>query len=83
MKILSSNHILSAPIRDVTQPDDASWTDKYVGMLDMVGIVFHMLDVLGTIDTGAEEDFSKQIETVGRFQKMQVKDAICTSSYSS
>ncbi|EGD80962.1 hsp16-like protein, variant [Salpingoeca rosetta] len=75
VKTLSSNHILSAPVRDVTQPEDASWTDKYIGMVDMVGIVFHMLGVLGSA-AGKEEDFSKQIESVESFQKMQVKDAI-------
>ena len=39
VKTLSQYRILAAPVRDVTKPDDASWTEKYLGIVDMVGAV--------------------------------------------
>ena len=40
---VTSTCSLSAPIRDVTQPDTASWVDKYVGVADFIGIVEWMM----------------------------------------
>ena len=31
-------------MRDVTQPDDAPWTDKYTGVIDFLGIVDWMME---------------------------------------
>ena len=39
VKTLSQYRILAAPVRDVSKPDDASWTEKYLGIVDMVGAV--------------------------------------------
>jgi len=67
VKTLSHYQILSAPIRDVNQPDTAGWTEKYIGMIDMVGIVFHMLDVLGN-----PQDFEKEMEKTESFHTTTV-----------
>jgi CBS domain-containing protein len=72
---LSDHHILSAPVRDVDQPDDASWVDKYIGVLDMIGVVFHMLERLGA-DNANPEDFKAEIGKIEEFRNTTVKDAI-------
>lgn len=36
VKALSQFGILAAPVRDVTKPADAAWSDKYLGLVDMV-----------------------------------------------
>eukprot|EP00730_Choanoeca_flexa_P008616 TRINITY_DN12511_c1_g2_i3.p2 TRINITY_DN12511_c1_g2~~TRINITY_DN12511_c1_g2_i3.p2 ORF type:complete len:380 (+),score=72.08 TRINITY_DN12511_c1_g2_i3:2682-3821(+) len=75
VNLLSDNHILSAPVRDVDMPDDTAWTEKYIGILDMIGVVFHMLDVLEQ-QTNTGEDFKAEIERVQAFRDTTVKDAI-------
>eukprot|EP00055_Hartaetosiga_balthica_P005373 m.15649 g.15649 ORF g.15649 m.15649 type:complete len:462 (+) comp4506_c0_seq1:36-1421(+) len=74
VKVLSEFHVLSAPVRDVSQPDDAPWTDKYLGMIDMVGIVFHMLDSLKPDEV--DGDFATQAAKIENFQNTTIKDAI-------
>ncbi|KAF3436877.1 hypothetical protein FNV43_RR19630 [Rhamnella rubrinervis] len=39
VKILSQHKILSAPVVDVDAPEDASWIDRYIGMVEFAGIV--------------------------------------------
>eukprot|EP00045_Choanoeca_perplexa_P006181 m.52412 g.52412 ORF g.52412 m.52412 type:complete len:467 (+) comp13501_c0_seq1:65-1465(+) len=75
VNMLSDNHILSAPVRDVDMPDDAAWTDKYIGILDMIGVVFHMLDIL-ELQVDTSDDFKAEIEKVKAFRETTVKDAI-------
>ena len=31
-------------MRDISQPDDAPWTDKYTGVVDFLGIVDWMME---------------------------------------
>jgi len=38
-------------VRDVDQPDDAPWLDKYVGTVDAVNLMYWMLD---QVDEGTE-----------------------------
>lgn len=40
---LSRRNILSAPVRNERVGEDASWIDRYLGMVDMHGIVFWLL----------------------------------------
>jgi len=75
VKLLSKHHILAAPVRDATKPADASWSEKYLGFLDMVGIVLHMLETLHP-DGKEPEDFDKEIETVDAFRQTKVADAV-------
>eukprot|EP00049_Salpingoeca_infusionum_P000770 m.42280 g.42280 ORF g.42280 m.42280 type:complete len:463 (+) comp10669_c0_seq3:338-1726(+) len=74
VRTLSDKHILSAPVRDMSQPDEASWSDKYLGMLDMVGVVFHMLE---SLDVGAEPvSFADEVEKVTRFRHTTIAEAV-------
>ena len=43
VEILSKNKILSAPIRNVEAPEDASWMDKYIGIVEFAGIAMWLL----------------------------------------
>ncbi|KAJ6869209.1 SNF1-related protein kinase regulatory subunit gamma-1-like [Populus alba x Populus x berolinensis] len=41
--ILSEHKILSAPVVDVDAPEDASWIDRYIGIVEFAGIVVWIL----------------------------------------
>ncbi|CAL0319858.1 unnamed protein product [Lupinus luteus] len=43
VKILAKNNILSAPVVDVDAPEDASWIDRYIGVVEFAGIVVWIL----------------------------------------
>jgi CBS domain-containing protein len=40
VRILSHHNIHSAPVRDVAAPEDAPWSRKYLGFIDVVGPAF-------------------------------------------
>lgn len=43
VQILAEHKILSAPVVDVDAPDDASWIDRYIGIVEFAGIVVWIL----------------------------------------
>ncbi|KAK6123715.1 hypothetical protein DH2020_042550 [Rehmannia glutinosa] len=43
VKLLARHKILSAPVLDVTAPEDASWIDRYIGVVEFAGIVVWIL----------------------------------------
>ncbi|KAF9668015.1 hypothetical protein SADUNF_Sadunf15G0082800 [Salix dunnii] len=43
VQILSEHKILSAPVVDVDAPEDASWIDRYIGVVEFAGIVVWIL----------------------------------------
>ncbi|XP_076935485.1 SNF1-related protein kinase regulatory subunit gamma-1-like [Bidens hawaiensis] len=43
VQLLSQNKILSAPVVDVDAPEDASWIDRYLGIVEFAGIVVWIL----------------------------------------
>lgn len=43
VKILARHNILSAPVVDVDAPEDASWIDRYIGIVEFAGIVVWIL----------------------------------------
>ncbi|KAI4319034.1 hypothetical protein MLD38_032683 [Melastoma candidum] len=43
VQILSHHKILSAPVYDVDAPPDASWMDRYIGIVEFAGIVVWIL----------------------------------------
>ncbi|KAD4385819.1 hypothetical protein E3N88_25988 [Mikania micrantha] len=43
VRLLSQHKILSAPVVDVDAPEDASWIDRYLGMVEFAGIVVWIL----------------------------------------
>ncbi|KAF3323657.1 SNF1-related protein kinase regulatory subunit gamma-1 [Carex littledalei] len=46
VEILSKHKILSAPVRDVDAPDDASWMDRYIGIVEFAGVSMWLLNQL-------------------------------------
>lgn len=40
---LSKSKIISAPVRDVDAAEDASWIDKYIGIVEFAGIAVWLL----------------------------------------
>lgn len=43
VQLMSENKVLSAPVVDVDAPKDASWIDRYIGVVEFVGIVVWIL----------------------------------------
>lgn len=43
VRLLSQHKILSVPIVDVDAPEDASWMDRYIGIVEFAGIVVWIL----------------------------------------
>ncbi|OIV97066.1 hypothetical protein TanjilG_14611 [Lupinus angustifolius] len=43
VKILAKHNILSAPVVDVDAPEDASWIDRYIGVVEFAGIAVWIL----------------------------------------
>lgn len=59
VETLSKHKILSAPVRNVDAPEDSSWIDRYIGIVEFPGIavwLLHQTDVasgLGSADLSA------------------------------
>lgn len=49
VKLLSRHKILSAPVVDVDAPEDASWIDRYIGIVEFAGIVVWILHQVCTL----------------------------------
>lgn len=43
VETLSKRMILSAPVRNVDAPEDASWIDRYLGIVEFAGIAMWLL----------------------------------------
>ncbi|XP_043704203.1 SNF1-related protein kinase regulatory subunit gamma-1 isoform X3 [Telopea speciosissima] len=43
VQMLSKHKILSAPVRNVEAPEDASWIDRYIGIVEFAGIAVWLL----------------------------------------
>ncbi|KAJ4974921.1 hypothetical protein NE237_008095 [Protea cynaroides] len=43
VQMLSRHNILSAPVRNVEAPEDASWIDRYIGIVEFAGIAVWLL----------------------------------------
>lgn len=43
VKILAGHNVFSAPVVDVEAPEDASWIDRYIGIVEFAGIVVWIL----------------------------------------
>ncbi|XAR50325.1 hypothetical protein NMG60_11004616 [Bertholletia excelsa] len=44
VQLLARHKILSAPVVNVEAPEDASWIDRYIGIVEFAGIVVWILD---------------------------------------
>ncbi|KAJ8634218.1 hypothetical protein MRB53_027554 [Persea americana] len=61
VQILSKHKILSAPVRNVEAPEDASWIDRYIGIVEFAGIavwLLHQSEVAVVGQSGSEADVS-------------------------
>ncbi|WVZ85288.1 hypothetical protein U9M48_032233 [Paspalum notatum var. saurae] len=72
VEILSKNKILSAPIRNVEAPEDASWMDKYIGIVEFAGIAMWLLSqsdaaANGTTGSGLGSPVSNLVSRLGSF----------------
>lgn len=68
VKLLAKHKILSAPVVDVDAPEDASWIDRYIGIVEFAGIVVSILHQSEKMDgsaTSAFELFSESEDGVG------------------
>ncbi|XP_062225435.1 SNF1-related protein kinase regulatory subunit gamma-1-like isoform X1 [Phragmites australis] len=73
VKILSKNKILSAPIRNVEAPEEASWMDKYIGIVEFAGIAMWLLSqqsdaaANGTAGSAAGSPVANLVARLGSF----------------
>ncbi|KAJ0751055.1 putative CBS domain-containing protein [Helianthus annuus] len=76
VRLLSQHKILSAPVVNVDAPEDASWIDRYLGMVEFAGIVvwiLHqsekngMLDTSDSFSSALEDSQPKSPKTAGNF----------------
>ncbi|GFP98305.1 snf1-related protein kinase regulatory subunit gamma-1 [Phtheirospermum japonicum] len=56
VKLLASHKVLSAPVVDVNAPEDASWIDRYIGVVEFAGIVVWILTQSEKMETGSPFD---------------------------
>ncbi|KAM7480136.1 hypothetical protein LguiA_028349 [Lonicera macranthoides] len=70
VRLLSQHKILSVPIVDVDAPEDASWMDRYIGIVEFAGIVVWILHQsekkvgpggLGSPTGGSEENIGPAV----------------------
>ncbi|XP_057815794.1 SNF1-related protein kinase regulatory subunit gamma-1 isoform X2 [Cryptomeria japonica] len=43
VQLLAKHKILSSPVRDINAPEDATWIDKYIGIVEFAGIAVWLL----------------------------------------
>nr|XP_027122951.1 SNF1-related protein kinase regulatory subunit gamma-1-like [Coffea arabica] len=68
VKLLAQHKILSAPVVDVKAPEDASWIDRYIGIVEFAGIVVSILHQSEKMDGSAAlafELFSESEDGIG------------------
>uniref|UniRef100_A0A6V7QT55 CBS domain-containing protein n=1 Tax=Ananas comosus var. bracteatus TaxID=296719 RepID=A0A6V7QT55_ANACO len=56
VETLSKNRILSAPVRNVEASDDASWIDRYIGVVEFAGIALEVVARETTTDSAAKKE---------------------------
>lgn len=78
VKLLAEHRILSCPVVDVNAPLNATWVEKYMGLIDMSGIVMHMLE---TLKPENPEDFAAEAEKVEAFHQTKIKDAVSYAGF--
>ncbi|KAI5069261.1 hypothetical protein GOP47_0015562 [Adiantum capillus-veneris] len=81
---LAKNRILSAPVRDVDAPEDASWMDKYLGVIEFAGIVHWVLHQAEVSSAGGrsgpaavsavEGNFFEELTSSDLYKNTKVKD---------
>lgn len=65
--ILSRNRIISAPVRNVDAPEDASWIDRYIGIVEFAGIavwLLHQSEAAAKADEVGADELAAKLGTV-------------------
>ncbi|KAL6576292.1 hypothetical protein OROHE_000073 [Orobanche hederae] len=58
VKLLARHKVLSAPVLDVNAPEDASWIDRYIGVVEFAGIVVWILHQSEKMEGGSLFDLA-------------------------
>ncbi|KAL6584223.1 hypothetical protein OROMI_003512 [Orobanche minor] len=58
VKLLARHKVLSAPVLDVNAPEDASWIDRYIGVVEFAGIVVWILHQSEKMEGGSPFDLA-------------------------
>ncbi|KAG0491106.1 hypothetical protein HPP92_007969 [Vanilla planifolia] len=83
VEILSKNKILSAPVWNVDAPADASWIDRYIGILEFAGIAVWLIhqSELAThqrngfgVDASMEGNFFESLISSDFYRNTKVQD---------
>ncbi|XP_068665154.1 SNF1-related protein kinase regulatory subunit gamma-1 [Aristolochia californica] len=73
VQLLSEHNILSAPVRNVAAPEDATWIDRYIGIVEFAGIavwLLHQSEV--AISTGG--NFFEALTSSDLYKNTKVRD---------
>ncbi|GLJ48598.1 hypothetical protein SUGI_1025380 [Cryptomeria japonica] len=80
VQLLAKHKILSSPVRDINAPEDATWIDKYIGIVEFAGIAVWLLqqsEAFG-INSGSEAamggDFFEMLTSSEFYRETKVKD---------
>ncbi|XP_077229804.1 SNF1-related protein kinase regulatory subunit gamma 1 [Tasmannia lanceolata] len=79
VQILSKHKILSAPVRNIEAPDDASWMDRYIGIIEFAGIsvwLLHQSEVaaLGMMTGSMGGSFFEVLTSSDFYKNTKVRD---------
>ncbi|XP_010250742.1 PREDICTED: SNF1-related protein kinase regulatory subunit gamma-1 [Nelumbo nucifera] len=74
VRILSEHKILSAPVRNVEAPEDASWIDRYIGIVEFAGIVVWLLHQSEVAATTMDGSFFENLASSEFYKDTKVGD---------
>ncbi|XP_039017168.1 SNF1-related protein kinase regulatory subunit gamma-1-like [Hibiscus syriacus] len=79
VRLLARNKILSAPVVNVDAPEDASWIDRYIGMVEFAGIAVWILQQSEpsspcNADASISGDFFEALTSSEFYKNIQVRD---------
>lgn len=83
---LGKYNILAAPVRDISAPDDSTWVDKYIGVIDFLCIVDWMIqrskgqmpespEALAALEEAFQTTTIKELAEAGRWNPFVVIDS--------
>eukprot|EP00048_Salpingoeca_helianthica_P004058 m.73290 g.73290 ORF g.73290 m.73290 type:complete len:579 (+) comp13030_c0_seq1:903-2639(+) len=78
-KQMEQRDVLSAPVFDEEAPTDCSWSEKYLGIIDHIDLVWWMLDLIHSF--GLPPNHHQHQQTIlASFASTTVKDLMATKS---
>nr|XP_017215330.1 PREDICTED: SNF1-related protein kinase regulatory subunit gamma-1-like [Daucus carota subsp. sativus]XP_017215331.1 PREDICTED: SNF1-related protein kinase regulatory subunit gamma-1-like [Daucus carota subsp. sativus] len=64
VKLMAQHNILSVPVVDVDAPEDSTWIDRYLGIIEFAGIVVWILHQSEKKDGSPNTDFIPESEEI-------------------